>query len=504
MLPTVKANMMMTFWLAATSAASQNPDWSILMDANDRIANARQVVETPDGLLLLCGAFGDDSSQTHVLRLSASGALLSSRRIFRDMRRAGFVDIASLPGTPYHDFAGIVQDTSGMWGIARYRFNHAGEPIDSLVLPFPNTTWISFDNVLRLSSGTLVVPAARTATNDSWPFTRMRLTTFTDEGDSLSSLEHWNPWNIMLPRGIAEIAPDTFVLATDAGFPQLDQFGEWGSFTEFSTDLSPITGFGQVIVTGAVEPTFQNTLTWSHSVSVLPSDDLILSGRYRNHAAVARTSRHGQLQSVFIPDTVPALNFPGVLGGTTMLENGKLLFTFHQGLITNINDPYWPDSANVVKVYQLDTLLNLECVLTLDGHAENVHYWVNRAVATSDGGFILLGGRMDFNEQPRRWRYWAQKYAAGACFTGFEAHEFPAQVRAFPNPGSTEVNFCLNGPERGAYVEMIDLQGRIVGSTLFRMGQARLDAGEWPAGLYGYRVMGGDGTPLSAGRWVKE
>ncbi|MFZ1692445.1 MAG: T9SS type A sorting domain-containing protein [Flavobacteriales bacterium] len=309
---------------------------------------------------------------------------------------------------------------------------------------------------------------------------------------------------MLLSRGIAEVAPDTFILATDAGFTALDQWGDWGSFTEFSTSLIPITGFGQVIVTGDPDPLFSNSLWSGHSVNSLPSGDLILSGRYASHGAVARTSRQGQLQGVFLPDPAPFSNYPAVLGGVTMLANGKLLFTFHERLVTNINDPYMPTQPSVVRVYHLDTLLNLECVLTIDGYVNNVHHWVNRTVATSDGGFILVGGRLDLNEQPPRWRYWAQKYPAGACFTAVEEHVAPGQVRVFPNPGSHEVNFNLNGPERAAHVELLDLQGRVVGIARFYFGQARINTQDQPAGMYAYRIIAGDGTPISAGRWVKE
>lgn len=503
MLPTVKANMMMTFWLAATSAASQNADWSILYDLSGRLAATSQVVETSDGFLLVCAAFGNDSSQSHLVSASSSGGILGSRRIWPSLKRLSLVEAAAVPGAQGYDLLGTAQDTLSTWSIVRYRVSESGAPLDSALFELPGTSWISFDNALRLASGDLIVPAARTGTGEP-PFARMRLMRFGSDGALMASGDFVNPFNMLLSRGIAEIAPDTFILATDAGFVELDQWGNWGAFTEFSTDLEPISGFGQLIVTGAPEPLYSNSFWSAHSVHPLPSGDLILSGRYASHGAVARTSRQGQLQSVFIPEGVEYSNYPAVQGGITMIGNGKVLFTLHEHFGQNINDIWAPFEPNVVKVYHLDTLLNTECVLTIDGAEENAFHWVSRTVATSDGGFILVGGKLDFDEQVPRWRCWAQKYAAGACFTGFEAHEFPAQVRAFPNPGSTEVNFCLNGPERGAYVEMFDLQGRIVGSTLFRMGQARLDAGEWPAGLYGYRVMGGDGTPLSAGRWVKE
>ena len=503
MLAAVRGLCAIAFLLATALAACQNPEWAIVVDAPGRIAHARQIIETPTGILLVCGSFNDDSSQTRLLRLSPTVELMSSHRLWPSMRRLGVFDVASLPGSAQHDLMGAAQDTMGQWSIARYRVDDAGTPIDSLLTPLPNTSWISFDNALRLASGRLVVPAARVGFGEQG-FNHLTLAMFEADGSLSSSADFQNPVSMILTRGIAEIAPDTFMLATDAGFAELDQWWSWGTYTEFSTDLNPIAGFGQLIVTGAAEPLFSNSLWSAHSVHPLPSGDLILSGRYASHGAVARTSRQGQLQGVFLPDPAPFSNYPAVLGGVTMLANGKLLFTFHERLVTNINDPYMPDQPNVVKVYHLDTLLNLECVLTLDGNTDYVHHWVNRTIATSDGGFVLVGGRLDLNEQPPQWRYWAQKYPAGACFAGIVDQSLPGQIRVFPNPGSFEVNFNLNGPERAAYVELLDLQGRVVEITRFRMGQARLEVRDRPAGIYAYRIIAGDGTPISAGRWVKE
>jgi len=454
-------------------------------------------------MLLSCFSFSDDSSQTSLLRLSPSGELLNSRRIWPSLKRIGLFDAAAVLGGQAIDLMGVAEDSMNSWSIIRYRVDFAGNAIDSLLLTLPSTSWISFDNVLRLSSGKLVVPAARTGAGEP-PFSRMTLALLEDDGSFYASMDYLNPFNMMLSRGIAEIAPDTFMLATDAGFTELNQWGDWGAFTEFSTSLTPISGFGQVIVSGAPDPLFSNSIWSAHTVHSLPSGDLILSGRYASHGAVARTNRQGQLQSVFLPEPAPYSNYPAVLGGVTLLASNKILFTFHENFGQNFNDLWAPFQPNVVKVYLLDTLLNEECALTLDGSIENAFHWVNRTLETSDGGFILIGGKMDFDEQPPRWRYWAQKYPSGACFTAVDEHAAPNQVRVFPNPGSHEVNFSLNGPERAAYAELLDVQGRVVGQARFHFWQARITTHDEPAGIYAYRVIADDGSLISAGRWVKE
>lgn len=140
----------------------------------------------------------------------------------------------------------------------------------------------------------------------------------------------------------------------------------------------------------------------------------------------------------------------------------------------------------------------------IDGFAENVYYLLYRIKPMPDGGYLLLGGRWDFNNPQMDFAAWARKLGPDECFTGVDDGLAISAAFAYPNPGSDAVRFTLNGPQRTARAELFDARGRLVASDRLHHGQAEIDARALRSGMYFWRIVDAKGSLVGSGKWVKE
>ena len=156
-----------------------------------------------------------------------------------------------------------------------------------------------------------------------------------------------------------------------------------------------------------------------------------------------------------------------------------------------------------IRLYRMDTLLNVECEFLVDGFEDNAYYYLTRVKATADGGALLIGARRDLltMEQPRGW---IMKLGPDQCYTGIDEHE-RTKATVYPNPGHGTFNVVLNGPiVVGGRLDLFDAVGGHVHSIGINGGWASVDTSMLATGLYVYRITDGMGHVLASGRWVKE
>ena len=135
-----------------------------------------------------------------------------------------------------------------------------------------------------------------------------------------------------------------------------------------------------------------------------------------------------------------------------------------------------------------------------------INSWARAIVATCDGGAVLVSHsrNMDNHDQ-----YWSSvtKFPAEAFVGIEEAHDCGLKVAiAYPNPGKDVLN--IRTGLRDAWVEVYDLNGRLVHRQDITENVTGIDAGDWASGTYIWKVyMGvstGSTTLVETGKWVKE
>ena len=72
---------------------------------------------------------------------------------------------------------------------------------------------------------------------------------------------------------------------------------------------------------------------------------------------------------------------------------------------------------------------------------------------------------------------------------------------AYPNPGKDVLN--IRTGLRNAWVEVYDLNGRLVHRQDITENVTGIDAGGWAEGVYVWKVMA-DGKEVENGKWVKD
>ena len=118
--------------------------------------------------------------------------------------------------------------------------------------------------------------------------------------------------------------------------------------------------------------------------------------------------------------------------------------------------------------------------------------------ATCDGGCLVTGSVGDY--QTQRFDIFALKINAdGAVGIGEIQEEFMAA--AYPNPGKDVLN--ISTALQNAHVEVYDTNGRLVHRQGITENATSIDAANWPAGVYVWRVMA-NGKEAVSGKWVKE
>lgn len=475
-------------------------------DWNVKISDA---VELPDGFLAVRTQFHgqpDSVIQDHVLRLGIDGEPMDRIRIWND-DHSGSVRVilpSAVSGT-FH-VLGRYTDTDQQEGFYHYLTNPALVRLDSARYRWSGMTEVGLDNAVSSSTGKLLLPGSGMYNSLVW--NRGLLLLLDANGDSLTSTIITSNAPYFLPRSAVNLGVDTFWVAC-AGEADYPEYISSMSYMRFGPNLEHLGGQPGVVFTppGPLQFSFLND---QPTLLPLPSGNTILAGRSRDDrgviSAVQKLNRNWETTATFLPRSEFDNDQPGVLNAACNTADGNILFAtitnFFAGF--SVGTPYLPDAPSQIRVYKLDTALNLLCTHIVDGFAENAYYWLDRIKPTSDGGFLLMGSRVDL-DAGMRFDGWIRKFSAEDCFTAITEADPMQQARVFPNPGHDQFEIALNGVVTpNCMVTLNDEWGRSVGTKRLSSGRAIVDTKALAVGMYAYRVTDTNGHIVLAGRWIKQ
>jgi hypothetical protein len=494
-----------------TSVVMGQGSWTLRFGDSYGRTRITDIVETESGFVAAFTQYNSLATpikRAFLAHIDQSGALTDTIRIWGEPRASSIwaLSLDSLTGqiSALGDHRVSFGDESYYW----YATDDALQRIDSSSYRCEGLSTIALDNVLRTSTGDLIILGTGTGSSGVW-FTALQLIRITQQGDSLDSFLIDNP-GFLVGRDIAQIHADT-LLVTAYGLPQLPFFQSGiASYAKYTTDLDLVDGFvGRRLdgVDGAL--TFDNNISDHLHLIQLPSGNLIVSGRtgsastYRT--AIQKITAQGEWLAAFTPQSEFPVDHPAALRSSVLINGNVLLASMENYFVGQlVFTPFLPDIPNRIRIHHLDTALNLKCTHVVDGMSENAYYWLDRIKATSDGGYILCGGRVDLTAPEFLFEGWVQKFGPEDCTIGIPEGPYSAPVRVFPNPGTNGFTLTMNGPDRGAAMDLYDIAGKMVRSASMSFGTLHIDASDLPTGIYMYRLVGRDGSALASGRWVKE
>lgn len=492
-------------------------EWSFLFDVVSSKLAIYDAIERPTGGYFLVGVThtsyitsGAPVTRTWVIGVSEGGGQEDLIELTNGLGRSVWVpQIIQHTEDEWTALAmSWIHSTLSDFGITRYILGSTGEVLNSLTYTLDDDNEkISYRNVTLLEGDEVYVAGGLITDGSLIPnkllFLRMDL-----EGTGLHYHTLGSGQGIRLAHHALPLGDDMLV-SIEGGSGGVGPSG-YAKFFRFNDEFDFVGGFAMTSLSGSgnVGPP-DSVLVDCMYMSLLAGDTMITSGRFGYvsngmRAAMIRFTPDGDYAGTFLPRGDFFQEGPAGIQGHDLTPDGKMLFAMVENFFPGPPNYEMGTAPSRVRVYRLDTLLNVECEFLLDGFEDNAYYYLMRIKAASDGGALLMGSRRDLNtmEQPRGW---IMKLGPDQCYTGLEEQTTYGAPQVFPNPGSEGFTLLLNGPvlRRGSLL-LYDAQGRSLGSYPIQQSSAQVDTRHLPAGLYLYRVVDMAGIPLVAGRWVKE
>ena len=186
---------------------------------------------------------------------------------------------------------------------------------------------------------------------------------------------------------------------------------------------------------------------------------------------------------------------------------------FSKGVdVTNDNTLYFAYSLNVGLYDNLDSWIQIEhltpefdviSTLYYDMPGDMMHSKVTSIDATQDGGALIALYGYDMTRPEIHYES-VVKFPAEAFLSVDEAHANGLSLAiAYPNPGGNEMH--IRTAVENAAVEVYDMNGRLVAQQPVMETETVLDATDWAAGTYIWKVVSTQtAREIESGKWVKE
>jgi hypothetical protein len=197
---------------------------------------------------------------------------------------------------------------------------------------------------------------------------------------------------------------------------------------------------------------------------------------------------------------------PAMLKGMDVADDNTVFFAY------TLNVGFMNDLDSWMMIERLDANFDTISTVYYDlGGYNNIHSEAYGITSLRDGGLLLTFSSKNLNNSDQHWTT-VTKFPAEAFVGIEEAHDNGLKTAiAYPNPGGNTLN--IRTGLRDAWVEVYDLNGRLVHRQDITENVTRIDAGEWAEGVYVWKVYTGVSTLRQAqgsttlaetGKWIKE
>jgi len=401
---------------------------------------------------------------------------------------------------------GTLKSSSGQYRCFDHILDQNGIPLDSNRYMFPNVEFASVDNACLEADGNVVMAAYGRTIGAPSAIDRSIIYRVSPSADSLTSRTLPGTF-LFAARDVTVLDGDTLLIACEGSpFNHVEEKATYYKLHGPSLEVQgrflagPYDGSLDTILSNAVVKAVLH-------VHRLASGRLIVSGSAASgqYSVIQKLDPRGRYITHFLPTSEFDSNYPGSLGGSAMVADDEVLFTRMANFFIGPPSPFMPTFPNRIEYFKLDTALNLLCSGIVDGFADNAYYFLDRIKPTADGGFLLMGGRMDLNAPQAFFDGWIQKLPPTACATGLAERSNKYVVSVHPNPGNTTLTLTVDGPEqRPLTLRITEISGRHVRSETIYTRTTSVDMSYLTSGLYVYTVVDADGLVLSSGKWIKE
>ena len=176
-------------------------------------------------------------------------------------------------------------------------------------------------------------------------------------------------------------------------------------------------------------------------------------------------------------------------------DNFSLFFCYSLNVGASLGGDSW------VVIEQLDNDFNTLTEVYYGTDDDQIWYCAESITTTMDGGVLMTAHTKKLTDQNQQGSV-VVKFPA-EVFDGIdEAHDNGLKVAvAYPNPGKDVLN--IRTGLRDAWVEVYDLNGRLVHRQDITENVTAINTTDWSEGTYVWRVMT-NGMEAESGKWIRE
>ena len=175
-----------------------------------------------------------------------------------------------------------------------------------------------------------------------------------------------------------------------------------------------------------------------------------------------------------------------------------------------------------MRVFFVNIVTETACVSGMSLNGQNIASYFREVPGNPDYSYARIGTNpgTQMLSNPSG-TFVAHAYGIGPCvsyafsvgvdlswnYVQVTENESDGATITYPNPGSNTLNICT--AFQNACVEVYDMNGRFVHSQALTEQVTTIDAGDWPSGVYVWKVYttgisNGSTTLAETGRWIKE
>lgn len=499
--------MIARWWLFVSSLMAQpvmgQGTWSYVEDFGPYQALVRDMVEMPDGgyvaATMASGLGVGLPGQCWLTKFGAEGALLYSERVWEPGTDVIVSVLQPLGDDKFRAF-GTTLDPDSLEAFFHFDSNWSLQGLDSGTFAYSALQQLIMDNIIPLPDGGAVILGSAADGIYHW---NKGVTVQVAPNGSMVRDHIFDGANnaLVLRHGLVD--PDGSYWITCKRTPvELGGLSAKTSVIHLAPDFSWIDGYPSPNVFGSGSLTAPDSvLDDQMELRRLPGGNLIMAGRLGDwlylgyyHSIVMKMTGSGEVQDMAYFDSPFPFDQVGVLSSMCDAPEDDFYFAY----VENMAIASQVDASNI-RVLRMDTSLNVLCEWLVEGIAEGAYYNLQRIKATSDGGFMLLGGRRQIGDATLN--AWARKFTGTDCNAGTAGHDRTRRDMIFPNPGSSGFTWTSETLQTGTFT-LFDAIGREVWTNQVQSGLVKA-TGLWlKPGVYHYRVVDQSGSRILSGLWL--
>jgi len=192
---------------------------------------------------------------------------------------------------------------------------------------------------------------------------------------------------------------------------------------------------------------------------------------------------------------VPDFDFVAECRAVDVADDGSVFFCYSLNVGFSLAEDSW------VVIEKFDENMNTISEVYYGTDNDWIWYCAESITLARDGGVLMTTHMKRLPDQTQHGSV-VVKFPAEAFLGIDEAHNNGLKMAiAYPNPGGNTLN--IRTGLRDAWVEVYDLNGRLVHRQDIMENVTGIDAGGWAEGVYVWKVIS-NGKEAENGKWIKE